>query len=38
MFNFQKLKGNVRDERENLIAKNTVIEKNRTQRNMLPLE
>lgn len=38
MFNFWKLKGNFRDERENLIAKNTVIEKNRTQRNMLPLE
>lgn len=38
MFNFQKLKGHFRDERENLIAKNTVIEKNRTQRNMLPLE
>lgn len=37
MFNFQKLKGHFRDERENLIAKNTVIE-NRTQRNMLPLE
>ena len=27
MFNFWKLKGNFRDEKENLIAKNTVIEK-----------